>query len=521
MGRSDPPDGGPERLIRPLGKRRGLVVESQKLLEMRHITKTFPGVHALKDVSFDLYSGEAHALLGENGAGKSTLIKILGGIYRPDGGEIVIEGREISIRNVLDARASGISVIHQELVLVPEMTVAENIFLGREFMKGRFVDRQAMNRATEEVLVSLELNIDPSAKVGTLTTAQQQMVEIAKAMSFNSRILVMDEPTSSLSSKEVDALFDNIGKLKAKGVGIIYISHRMAELYRVSDRVTILRDGERIGTVITREADNDSLIAMMVGRKLTSYYTRTYHARPEKVLEVKGLGDEGFLRDVNFELHAGEILGFAGLVGAGRSEVMKCVFGISPYNKGEILIDGKPARIASPADAMGQGIALVPESRKKEALFMQQDVKYNISIKVLREFIKGLIVYRKRESAIADRYIGEMSIKSSSPEQVVENLSGGNQQKVVIGRWLATKPRILILDEPTRGVDVGSKAEIYAIMNELTESGVAIVMISSELPEILNMSDRVAVMCNGTITGTLDRNEMSQERIMQLATRNA
>jgi ABC-type sugar transport system ATPase subunit len=488
---------------------------------MRHIAKTFPGVRALKDVSFDLREGEVHALLGENGAGKSTLIKILGGIYKPDEGDILIEGGGVSIRSVLDARANGISVIHQELVLVPEMTVAENIFLGREFMKGGFVDGQTMVRETGKVLESLELSIDPAVKVGTLTIAQQQMVEIAKAMSFNSRILVMDEPTSSLSSREVDALFDNIGKLKAKGVGIIYISHRMAELFRISDRVTVLRDGEYIGTVNTVETDNDSLIAMMVGRRLTSYYSRTYHALPEKVLEVRKLGDGRFLREVSFELRAGEILGFAGLVGAGRSEVMKCVFGVAPYTEGEILIDGSPARIGSPADAMRRGIALVPESRKKEALFMQQDVKYNISIKVLREFIRGVIVNKRKEEAIADRYIGEMSIKAPSSAQIVENLSGGNQQKVVIGRWLATKPKILILDEPTRGVDVGAKAEIYAIMNELTRNGVAIVMISSELPEILNMSDRVVVMCNGTITGSLDRDEMSQERIMRLATRNA
>ncbi len=495
-------------------------METQNLLEMRHITKTFPGVLALKDVSIDLRPGEVHALLGENGAGKSTLIKILGGIYSPDGGEIVIEGKKVSIKSVLDARTQGVSVIHQELVLVPEMTVAENIFLGREIMKGRFVSGKSMISKTENFLKFFDLDIDPAVTISSLTIAQQQMVEITKAMSFNSRILVMDEPTSSLSEKEVDSLFLNIKKLKERGVGIIYISHRMAELDRISDRVTVLRDGEYIGTMETKKTDNDSLIAMMVGRKLTNYYTRTYHAQPEKVLEVKKLGNGGFLKNVSFDLHKGEILGFAGLVGAGRSEVMKCIFGIDPFTEGEIVIDGVPVRIETSTDAMKHGIGLVPESRKKEALFPQQDVKYNISLKVLGEFIRGVFVDKKRENEIADRYINEMAIKTPSSAQIMDNLSGGNQQKVVIGRWLATKPKILILDEPTRGVDVGAKAEIYAIMNQLTESGVAIIMISSELPEVVNMSDRVAVMCNGTITGTLDRTEMTQERIMQLATQH-
>jgi ABC-type sugar transport system ATPase subunit len=496
-------------------------LETSNLLEMRRITKSFPGVVALKGVSFDLRAGEVHALLGENGAGKSTLIKILGGIYQHDGGEILIAGKPVSIKSVLDARAQGISVIHQELVLVPDLTVAENIFLGREMTRGGLVDRKAMMGEAEKLLGVLDVDIAASAKVGSLTIAQQQMVEITKAISFNSRIIVMDEPTSSLSGKEVEALFANIEKLKAQGVGIVYISHRMAELERISDRVTVLRDGEYIGTVSVKETGSDELIAMMVGRKLTSYYTRTYRSGSEKVLEVSGLGDGKLLRDVSFDLKKGEILGFAGLVGAGRSEVMKCLFGIDPAASGEIRIEGRPVRISSPSDAMRNGIALVPESRKKEALFLKQSVRYNLSIKVLREFIKGIFVDRRKEEEIAERYIADMSIKAPSSAQIVENLSGGNQQKVVIGRWLATKPRILILDEPTRGVDVGAKAEIYAIMNRLTETGVSIIMISSELPEILNMSDRVMVMCGGTITGSLGRDEMTQERIMQLATRQA
>jgi len=489
------------------------------LLEMNHIRKEFPGVLALKDVSLRLEAGEVHALLGENGAGKSTLIKILGGIYASDAGEIVIHGKPVTINSVQDAQRHGISVIHQELVLVPHMTVAENIYLGREPLKsGRFVDFKKMYDDAKVLLDSFELDIRPDDEISELTIAQQQMVEIIKALSFNARILIMDEPTSSLSEKDVDFLFENIRKLKQAKVGIIYISHRMSELKQIADKITVIRDGEYIGTREAKTTSNDELIAMMVGRQLTNYYTRTFGNPTEKVLEVKNLSDGRLLKDVSFHLLRGEILGFAGLVGAGRSEVMKCIFGIDPILSGQVLINDEPVTIQNPDEAMKRGIALVPESRKREALFIDQTVKYNITIKALGEFIKGIRVDNSKEHEITKTYVDMMAIKTPSYAQVVGNLSGGNQQKVVIGRWLATKPKILILDEPTRGVDVGAKAEIYSIMNELVKEGVAIIMISSELPEVINMSDRVVVMSNGRVTGCLSREGLTQEKIMHHAT---
>jgi ABC-type sugar transport system ATPase subunit len=362
------------------------------------------------------------------------------------------------------------------------------------------------------------LNIAPEETVSRLTIADQQMVEIIKALSFNSRILVMDEPTSSLSEKDVGFLFDTIRKLKKSGVGIIYISHRMSELKEITDRITVLRDGEYIGTRDTASTTNDELISMMVGRQLTNYYTRDYGNPTENVLDVRGLSDGKLLKDVTFELKKGEILGFAGLVGAGRSEVMKCIFGIDPFVKGEIFVDSKRANINNPEDALELGMGFVPESRKIEALFPVMSVMYNITLKSLKEFIRGVFVNQEKEIAITKEYVDKINIKTPSYAQLVGNLSGGNQQKVVIGRWLATNPKILILDEPTKGVDVGAKAEIYAIMNNLAKQGVAIIMISSELPEVVNMSDRVIVMSNGVITATLPREELSQERIMKFAT---
>lgn len=490
------------------------------LLEMNHIRKEFPGVLALKDVSFQLHAGEVHALLGENGAGKSTLIKILGGIYSSDAGEIVIDGNIATINSVQDAQKYGISVIHQELVLVPHMTVAENIYLGREplLRKSRFVDFREMNEAAKQILDSFELDIKPENEVSDLTIAQQQMVEIIKALSFNAKILVMDEPTSSLSEKDVDFLFENIQKLKKANVGIIYISHRMSELKQIADKITVIRDGEYIGTRDSTTTTNDELIAMMVGRQLTNYYTRTFGNPAEKVLEVKNLSAGKLLKDVSFHLNSGEILGFAGLVGAGRSEVMRCIFGVDPIDSGEIFVNGEKVSINNPQEATRMGIALVPESRKKEALFPDQSVMFNITIKSLDDFIRGVRVNHGKEESISTEFVDKMAIKTPTLDQIVANLSGGNQQKVVIGRWLATSPKILIMDEPTRGVDVGAKAEIYAIMNELVKEGVAIIMISSELLEVINMSDRVVVMSNGRITGRLSREGLTQEKIMHYAT---
>ncbi len=487
------------------------------MLEMRGIQKRFPGVIALNNVDLTVKAGEVHALLGENGAGKSTLIKVLGGIYIAEAGEIYIEGKKVVIDGVKAAQENGIAIIHQELVLVPHMTVAENIFLGREPLKGRFVNSRQMSEDAQALLDANNMKISADALVGSLTIAQQQMVEIVKAISFNSKILVMDEPTSSISDKEVDFLFETMRSLVKKGVGIIYISHKMSELEQICDRVTVMRDGEYVGTKVVKETNKDELIAMMVGRELTNYYTRDFQIPGETVLRCSHISDGKMAQDASFEVKRGEIVGFAGLVGAGRSEVMKCIFGLTKDYKGEIEIDGKPVHIKNPIEAMKQGIALVPEDRKLEALYKVQSVRYNSTIEVLGDFIKGIFVDSAKEEAITQKYIDMLSTKTSSQEQLAGNLSGGNQQKVIIGRWLATNPKILILDEPTRGVDVGAKSEIYAIMNELVKNGMSIIMISSEMPEIINMSDRIYVMNEGTITGCLNRDEVSQEAIMKLA----
>lgn len=486
---------------------------------MAGVHKRFPGVYALRDVNFDLREGEVHALLGENGAGKSTLIKILGGIYTIDEGEIFIDGQRVEIHSVNDAKHNRISIIHQELAQVPYMTVAENIFLGKE-LGGALgtVRRGAMIAEAQKLLDSYELDIRADSVLDSLTIAQRQMIEIIKAVSFNARILVMDEPTSSLSEKEVEFLFATIKKLKAQRVGIVYISHRISELFEASDRVTVLRDGQVIGTRVTRETDAQSLIAMMVGRELTNYYTRTYNPPGQEVLRLENVSAGKLIRDVSFSLRAGEILGLAGLVGAGRSEIVRVIFGLDPMASGEIYVRGNRVRITRPDEAMALGIGLVPEDRKKEGLFPVKEVRFNLTIKVLQKFMNLFKLSRAKEAAIVDQYIEELSIKTPSPEQLVGNLSGGNQQKVIIARWLATKPSVLILDEPTRGVDVGAKAEIYGIMNELAAQGVAIIMISSELPEIINMSDRVVVMGDGRVKGTLPREALSQEKIMFLAT---
>lgn len=487
------------------------------MLEMKNIHKRFPGVHALKGVSLQLKSGEVHALLGENGAGKSTLIKVLGGIYEKDEGEIFIDGKPVEIKNVEQARAAGVSIIHQELVLVPYLSVSENIFLGRELRKkSGFVDYQAMTRATREALEEFGLDLAPDAMIADLNIAQQQMVEIVKAVSFNSRIIVMDEPTSSLSDKEVDALFENVRKLTKKGIGVIYISHRMSELQEIADRVTVMRDGEYIATKEVAATTNDELVALMVGRQLENYYTRTFNECREAVLEVQGLTTDK-VHDVNFTLRKGEILGFAGLVGAGRSETMQAIFGLDKITSGSVKLYGQELAGKKPEAILAAGISLVPEDRKNEGIFPSMAISFNMTLKVLKEFIRGIRVNTGKEKRIVDKYFRDLSVKAPDAETLIGSLSGGNQQKVVIGSWLASNPKVLILDEPTRGIDVGSKSEIYAIMNELAKSGVSIIMVSSELPEILNMSDRIVVMRGGAISGILDHREATQEKIMQHA----
>lgn len=496
----------------------GEFMSEKVLLQMKNIHKSFPGVKALQGVDLELRAGEVHALLGENGAGKSTLIKVLGGIYIAEEGEIFIDGQKVVIDGVNASHANGISIIHQELVLVPHMTVAENIFLGREPGKGGWINHDAMEKEARGLLDAYHMDIRAEAFVKDLTIAQQQMVEIVKAISYDSRILVMDEPTSSISDKEVEFLFKTMRALTKKGVGIIYISHKMDELEQICDRVTVLRDGAFAGTEVVKETTRDKLIAMMVGRELTKYYTRDYLEPGEVVLKCENIDDGKMVKGASFELRRGEIIGFAGLVGAGRSETMKCIFGLTPGFAGEVSVEGRPVKIKSPVDAMKYGIALVPEDRKQEGLYTVQSVRFNSTIEVLKSFIKGFWVDAKKEEDITRKYIEMMDTKTPSQEQLIGNLSGGNQQKVMIGRWLATSPKILILDEPTRGVDVGAKSEIYAIMNELVKEGVSIIMISSELPEILNMSDRVYVMCAGKITGCFSHEEcVTQEQIMRLA----
>lgn len=488
------------------------------LLEMKGVHKKFPGVYALKDVSFDLKAGEVHALLGENGAGKSTLIKVLGGIYKADAGTIYIDGKETQINSVFDSHKAGVAIIHQELVLVPHMSVAENIYLGREPMKGKFIDKAKMNDDARVLLKAYNMPFAPETEIADLTIAQQQMVEIVKAISFNSKILVMDEPTSSISDREVDFLFKTMRYLtKEKNVGIIYISHKMSELWQICDRVTVLRDGQYVATNVVKDITRDDLIVQMVGRTLKQYYTRDFQAAGDVVLEAKHISCGKMVKDVSFDLRKGEILGFAGLVGAGRSETMEAIFGLSGEYGGTVKLNGREWKFHSAVEAVENGMALVPEDRKLDGLYKVMSVRYNSTIEVLKEFIKGVLLDRGTEEQIATKCVTMMRAKTPTLDTPIGNLSGGNQQKVLISRWLATNPSILILDEPTRGVDVGAKAEIYTIMNDLVKQGISIIMISSELPEIINMSDRVVVMAEGKVTGCLDRNDISQEKIMSLA----
>lgn len=401
-------------------------------------------------------------------------------------------------------------------MLVPHLTVAENIFLGREKKKGRFLEKQAMIDETKKVLADYGLDLNPTDMIADLNIAQQQMVEIVKAVSFNARIIVMDEPTSSLSDKEVEALFANMRKLRDRGIGIIYISHRMSELQQIADRVTVLRDGQYIATKVVSETTNDELVALMVGRTLDNYYVRTFNECDEVVFKADHVTTDK-IRDVSFELKKGEILGFSGLVGAGRSETMRAIFGLDKVISGSIKLLGEELVGKLPDEILSKGISLVPEDRKSEGIFPGMSLAFNMSLKVLKEFIRGIRVDRDREAAIVDEYFKALSVKAPDTDVLISSLSGGNQQKVIIGSWLASKPKVLIMDEPTRGIDVGSKSEIYSIMNDLAKSGVSIIMVSSELPEILNMSDRVIVMCDGMITGELSREEATQEKIMQFS----
>ena len=489
------------------------------ILEMRSIDKAFGKTQALRGIHFELEEGEVHALLGENGAGKSTLIKVLGGVHQPDAGMIKIDGHEVRLEHVSQAQVLGIGIIHQEIVLVPALTIAENIFLGREpTTRLGLRDVKSIQRRAAEMMAALGLTLDVGLPVGKLTIAQQQMVEIVKAISFNVKILVMDEPTSSLSEEEVKKLFEIIRTLKGKGVSIIYISHRMAELFEISDRVTVIRDGTYVGTRETERTNPDELVAMMVGRSLESFYVRTFSKPGDEVLRVEGLTRKGAFEDVSFAVCKGEILGFSGLVGAGRSEVMSAIFGGTPYDRGSIRLNGKPIRFKNTEEAIRHGVGMVPEDRKKMGLALVNTVGFNLTLAAISRLLKGGMIDPRARRAMIEESIRAYRIKTASPDITVSSLSGGNQQKVVLAKWLAAEPLLLILDEPTRGVDVGAKQEIYAIMNDLAAQGMAIVMVSSDLPEIINMCDRVCVMRAGRLIRELPREEISQENIMKFAT---
>jgi ribose transport system ATP-binding protein len=492
------------------------------LISVSRLSKSFPGVRALHEVRFELMPGEVHALMGENGAGKSTLMKILAGVYTRDSGEIVCDGRPVDFSSPRDAQAVGVGIIHQELQLMNHLSVAQNIFIGREprMGLGLFLDEDKLNAQAREILGRTHVNLNPRTVVGTLTVASQQMVEIAKALSFDSRVLIMDEPTSALNDTEIAELFRIIRQLKERGVGIVYISHKMDELKQIADRVTVLRDGEYVATVSAHETSVETIIGMMVGRTLNDVARVENTTQPGDVaLEVRHLNAGPLVKDVSFVLRKGEILGFAGLMGAGRTEVARAVFGADPIESGEILVNGAVASIKNPCDAVKRGIGYLSEDRKRFGLATGMDVEANIVMSNLGQFLSfNTFLRRAQIRKRALHFINLLAIRTPSATQPVRLLSGGNQQKIVIAKWLERDCDVLFFDEPTRGIDVGAKSEIYKLLRALAAQGKAIVMISSELPEILRMSDRIVVMCEGRITGELSAGDATQESIMHLAT---
>jgi ribose transport system ATP-binding protein len=495
---------------------------NEVLVHMENIDKYFPGVHALDKCCFELRRGEVHSLIGENGAGKSTMMKILAGIYPKDDGTIKIRGEAAEYFGIRQAQSLGISIVHQELNMMKHLSAAQNIFIGRERSKKNplLVDDAEINRKTAELFSLINLKLDPKVLVGGLTVAQQQMIEIAKALSFNTDVLIMDEPTSALSESEIEELFKVIRNLRDGGKGIVYISHRMNELHRICDRVTVMRDGQFIATSTMKEITTEQIIAQMVGREI--FESRHLHAdttKNEVVLETRGLCRGRVVKDVSFQLHRGEILGFAGLMGAGRTETMRLIFGADRAEAGEIFIKNRKVTIKQPKDAVRLGLGYLSEDRKRFGLLLNMPVEENTVIASLKKFLKFLgIVDTSKTKAATLEYVQKLNTRTPNIAQLIKNLSGGNQQKVVIGKWLVRDSDILIFDEPTRGIDVGAKSEIYKLLNELADSGKSIIMISSELPEILRMSHRVVVMCEGRITATLGAEECTQEKIMHYAT---
>lgn len=487
------------------------------LLELKAIEKSFNTVKVLHGVDFTLKKGSVHALMGENGAGKSTLMKLLAGIYKCDKGTMSIMGKMVTITSPKHAQELGIAMIHQELSPIPEMTVAENIYLGREPKKGMFLDYAEMYRGTEKLLASLKVKINPKVKVCSLKMADQQLVEIAKAISLNAEIIIMDEPTSSITSKEVENLFAIIEDLKKQGKGIIYISHKIDEIFRISEDITVLRDGVYVNTWKTTDMDHNTLIKNMVGRELTEIYPKTKVPISGVMLEVKNFTRGAFFSNVSFQVKKGEIFGIAGLVGAGRTELMHALFGLDKSEEGEIIFDGESINVTKPQNAISKGIAYVTEDRKQEGLVLEMGAGANITLPSMQQLSGSLFIKKSKEKTIIAEQLKAMRIKTNGACQLVKSLSGGNQQKVVLAKWMIKNPKLLILDEPTRGIDVGAKAEIYKLMCDYVAKGNAIIMISSEMQEVMGMADRILVLSNGKIGGELSRNEFTQEEIMKMA----
>ncbi|HVQ40332.1 MAG TPA: sugar ABC transporter ATP-binding protein [Pyrinomonadaceae bacterium] len=488
------------------------------VLEMRHIRKTFPGVVALDDVDFELRPGEVHILLGENGAGKSTLMKILSGAYQKSAGQIALDGAEVEIKNPKHAQTLGISTIYQEFNLIPHLSIGENIFLGREPARiPGLIDQRSIFKEATRALNGLGLTLNPRRLVKELRVAEQQMVEVAKALSLDARILIMDEPTAALAEHEIQELFATIRTLKAKGVAIVYISHRMEELFEIGDRVTVLRDGRSVGTYDVKGISKTELIRLMVNRELTDLFPKEKAVRGAEVLRVEGLSSRTGLKDISFTLHQGEVLGIAGLLGAGRTELARAIFGVDKITSGTIYINGVAQRIGSPRAAINSGVGFLTEDRKAQGLVLPLSVKENLCLSSVDKFSSWGVMKPNEEQVAADRYVKELRIRTPSLDQKVVFLSGGNQQKVVLSKWLCSQAEVFIFDEPTRGVDVGAKTEIYQLMNRLTASGVAIIMISSELLEVLGMSDRILVMREGRVTGEFSAEEATSEKVLQCA----
>lgn len=490
------------------------------IVQMKGISKAFSGNRVLENVTFEIMKGEVHALMGENGAGKSTLMKILTGIYQRDLGSVYMKGEEVHFKNAKEAENAGIAVIHQELNIIPYLSVTDNMFLGKELKYGKLgiVKHKEMKQKTREYLNRLGIDIDPDTEAGDLSVGQQQMIEIARAVAANMEVLIMDEPTAALTDREIESLFKVISTLREQGVGIVYISHRMEEIFQICDRISVLRDGQFIGVKEIPKTDFDEIVKMMVGRQLGDRFPERKTVLGPERLKIENFTCKGKFEDIRFSVKQGEILGVAGLMGAGRTEIMEAIFGHRQKQSGTILIDGKGVTIKSPFDAIKNGIGFITEDRKSEGLVLDLSVRENFSLTNLGRISKKNVISSKQEESFVDDLIEKLHVKTASRELSVKSLSGGNQQKIVIGKWLGIEPKILILDEPTRGVDVGAKKEIYQLMNQLTEQGVAIIMVSSELPEILGMSDRILVIHEGKVSAVLSRAEADQEKIMQAAT---